>query len=500
VVAAATVGLAQRPLSITELPGPAAAHAHVLPDEPATALLAAAALLDAASRAGGLVPRPVPLPAAAPDDPAPELSPGAADVLRDVLAGGDREVLADLLGLAGRAGVRLPPPDLPAVLAAATAHRALREPVAAVLGARGRWLAAQHPDWRRVVDTAAAVVAPDAWETGFPAERVAWLADERRTDPESARETLAAGWAREVGDDRAALLGALRVGLGPGDEAFLERALDDRRADVREVARALLAALPESSFTTRARRRAASVLSSHRGRLVVTVPAAPDEAGRRDGLTAAAPPGAGRAPVGESAWRVFQVVATTPLATWEHRLDGDPAAVVARPMSDEFVAEVRAGWRVAAIREGDARWAAALLTVAADTPLAPPDAALTVLLPEPERIVRAVAVLAGERPGTLADVAACPPPWPAVLTDAALAYLGGQARSGAPAPPGDLPRLLARRADLADRRDLPGWLRELADRFRIRTANVPAAGRWAAPLERAADLLDLRRRFARELP
>ena len=98
------------------------------------------------------------------------------------------------------------------------------------------------------------------------------------------------------------------------------------------------------------------------------------------------------------------------------------------------------------------------------------------------------------------DVAACPAPWPTELTDAVLGYLGAQVRAAAPPPPGELPRLLGRRTDLADRRDVPGWLRELADRFRIRTATVPSAGRWAAPLERAADLLDLRRRFARELP
>jgi hypothetical protein len=39
----------------------------------------------------------------------------------------------------------------------------------------------------------------------------------------------------------------------------------------------------------------------------------------------------------------------------------------------------------------------------------------------------------------------------------------------------------------------------MADRFRIRTAEVPAAGRWAGPLERSADLLHLRRRFHQEL-
>jgi len=495
-VAAATVGLAQRPLHVTALAGPAGGHEDVLPGDPAPAALAAAALFDAAQRAGGLHPEPVALPPPAPDDPAPELSATGGEILAEVLLTGDREVLVDLLELAGGAGVRAPAPLLPALLALAAPTRALREPVAAVLGTRGRWLAAQHPEWRRVVDSAAAVLPPDAWETGFLAERVAWLREQRANDPAAAREVLAAAWPRENGDDRAGLLGALAVGLGAADEPFLEQALDDRRADVREQARHLLARLPASAFMARAVERARSVLSQHRNGVTVTLPEPPDAAARRDGLTPAPPEPA----VGEAAWWLFQVVARAPLALWLDRLGATPAEVVARPVAGEFTAELRAAWRAAAVREADPEWAAALLAVPAPTPLAVPDPRLTELLPAPERVERAVAVLAGERPGTIADVAACPAPWPTELTDAVLGYLGAQVRTAAPPRPGDLPRLLGRRTDLADRRDVPGWLRELADRFRIRTATVPSAGRWAAPLERAADLLDLRRRFARELP
>jgi hypothetical protein len=59
--------------------------------------------------------------------------------------------------------------------------------------------------------------------------------------------------------------------------------------------------------------------------------------------------------------------------------------------------------------------------------------------------------------------------------------------------------VLGRSIDVTDARDVPATLRELADRFRARTAGAPVAGRWPAPLERAADVLDLRRRFFREL-
>ena len=64
-VAAATVGVAQRPIEVAELPGAAAAHVGLLDADPAGAVLDAAALLDAARRAGGLLPGPPALPAPA---------------------------------------------------------------------------------------------------------------------------------------------------------------------------------------------------------------------------------------------------------------------------------------------------------------------------------------------------------------------------------------------------------------------------------------------------
>jgi hypothetical protein len=499
-VTAATVGIAQRPLVIDDLAGPAAAHTDVLAEDLATALLDAAALLDAGRRAGRVTTEPDALVPPAPDDTAPELSPAAGDLLRDVLSRGDRELLADLLATAAAAAVRVAAPDLPALLGAAATHRALRAPVAAVVGARGRWLAEQHPDWRVVVDAARPAVHPDAWATGRLPERLAWLADQRSADPAAARATLAASWQQETGDDRAALLAVLATGLSAADEEFLERALDDRKAEVREQARALLARLPGSGFVTRAAERARGVLRPDRSLrgpgIAVHPPAPPDAAGRRDGLTDRPPHRA----LSGSAWQLFQVIARAPLPLWAETFSADPATLVARPVRGGFQGEVLAGWRVAAVREQDAGWASALLATPIDHPLAVPDDRLAALLPVPDRVARAVAVLQGERPGTIADVAVCPAPWPAVLTDAALGYFGGQLRSTAPPPPGDLPQLMARRVDLADRREIPAWLRELADRYRGRTATVPESGRWAAPLERAAATLDLRRRFARELP
>ena len=244
-VASATIGISRQPIPITGLAGPAAGHAGLLDrDDPAAAALDAAALLVSARRAGV---RPVPgvtCPSPARADTAPELPARAGDLLAQVST--DPALLGDLLATAASAGYRAPAPMLPALLDAAVKHAALRPAVAAVLGSRGRWLAALRAGWQHAVDVAAPEVPDDpaVWETGSRRERRAYLAMLRDRDPAAARDLLAAGWARETGEDRADLIAILSRNLSGADEQFLEAALDDRKGAVRAAARQLLARLP----------------------------------------------------------------------------------------------------------------------------------------------------------------------------------------------------------------------------------------------------------------
>ncbi len=291
-----------------------------------------------------------------------------------VLPGGDPDLLADLLTAAAAARFRAPAPMLPGLLDAAARHRALREPVAAVLGARGRWLAAFQPDWQRVTDTATPAARPEfdlddesAWLTGRRAERRDWLAALRATDPAAARERLAASWAGETGDDRAGLLGVLTVGLSAADEPFLEAALDDRKQSVREAAARLLGTLGESDFTRRVTARGTATLAlgqqGPRPALIVSLPESGDAAAARDGISATRPSQA----VGTRAWLLTQLIAAVPLAEWTSRLGQGPAELVRLPVSGGFRADVHAGWRLAAVAQHDQAWAAALLLARYDT-------------------------------------------------------------------------------------------------------------------------------------
>jgi hypothetical protein len=539
-VAAATVGLSHRPLPISGLSGAAGEHAALLDaEDQAAALLDAAALLVTARRAGQLpVTGPRPLPAA-PADAAPELPARAADLLELAQAHGPA-LLGDLLGLAAGHGYRAPVPLLPALLDAGLRDSGLARAVAGVLGARGRWLAGHRADWRRVAEEApgadpAADGDPGMWETGGRAERRGCLAALRERDPAAARELLAAGWSRETGDDRADLLAVLARGLSPADEEFLEAALDDRKESVRVAARGLLAALPGSAFTRRTAERAAAQLRlDRRGKrqvLTAELPGRGDAAAVRDGLANTA------SAVGTGAWRLTRIIAAAPLAGWVTRFGLAPAQIVSLPVDGGLRTEVHAGWRLAAIREASAPWAEALLAVREPGPASerprgtwPRDHELAAVLPPDARVERAAALLAAGPPAdAVAEVAACPRPWPGPLSDAVVTALrravaeaaAADAATARPRPaifPASALVQLASKAGrpappaAASRPGWPGALATLAGRGLPATgpadhaavlAQLAATGNcppnWSSALRRGADAIALRRAFLKEI-
>lgn len=537
-VAVATVGLARGPVAITGLAGPAAGHAGVLdPDDPAAAVLDAAALLTAARRAGVVPAAGAACPAPAGPDTAPELSARAAGALEEA-AGAAPGLLAGLLTAAAGRGYRAPAPLLPTLLDAAVKEPALRPAVAAVLGARGRWLAAHREDWQRVADLAVAG-RPDSsagpgdaavWETGRRAERRAYLAALRDRDPGAARDLLAAGWARETGEDRADLLGVLARGLSAADEEFLEAALDDRKAAVRATAAGLLARLPGSAFTRRAADRAAALLRVERRglgrRLAASLPDdGPDPAAARDGITGPPPPG-----IGARCWRLTQLIAAAPLAGWVTASGLNPGELTSLAIDGSLAVDVHAGWRLAAVQQASPEWAAALLTAYAPgstvmrPPAAwPPDRALAALLPPAARAERAAAQLAGLTAaqltgpasgalGALAtgpsqaamdaitEVARCPGPWPDPLARAVLATLGQLAAVAAPArsAPSRSPAAAELLAAAAASLPVTGPVDHAAALTRLAEEGT-CPDVWSLALRRAAGTLVLRRTFLEEI-
>jgi Family of unknown function (DUF5691) len=502
-LASALVGTERRPVHS----GPSTV------EDPGLALLDAAAARTVCRRAGV---RPAPglaVPAPAPDDAAPLAGPAACSRLARLLESGPSgldaqvrgELLAEWLAEAARAGRRVPGEELPALLEAGRRSRELRPSIVAVGGARAGWLAGQRPEWAYLTGERddSAATDPSAWELGTSGQRVGYLAAARLADPDAARELLAAGWAGEAPDDRAALLGTLRTGLSAADEEFLERALDDLRKEARTTAATLLGQLPGSAYRERMAARAWACVRVEGGLLVVEPPAQCDAGMRRDGIAPKPPQG-----VGERAWWLEQVVARTPLGTWT---DGDPADFLGLPVPEGWGPVLLLGLTAAAVAAGDATWAALLFDRLVtlhqpDRRLGDPellDALIAIVRPE-QLALRAVALLRRDPSGGQgldALLRRCPRPWPPSLVDGLLAALGGPVEQlGSTWRINNLCRLAAARlpTGCADRfaalaTATHAHAAELADRLAVpaETTSGPDAGdrhRLSAVRELARDL------------
>ncbi|BCJ41836.1 hypothetical protein GCM10010168_75240 [Actinoplanes ianthinogenes] len=431
-LAAALVGTARRPwqADAVRVGGVTAGL------DPAPVAGASAALLDAAAvalttRRAGVQPSG----AKAPVEPAPEeidpplpVAAGArlARILRGGAPGGahlEQELLAQWLATAAARGGVVPPVLLPALLDAARRNTTVRSGVARVAGRRGAWLAWQRPDWGWLLDEATPVTVTD-WTTATGTERLGHLLTLRRTDPAQARRLVESTWGADSSENRARFLGTFADGLSPDDEDLLERALDDRRKEVRQTAVDLLRRLPDTGFGRRMRKRAHAAVRLVPGdpaRLAVRPPDRLDDDLRRDGVGATPAHGAGA-----SAWLLEEVVAGAPLASWA---DLEPAGYLALARGNDWATPLLHGWAKAAIAQGDTRWAAALLATDAGVLREAVRWDLHLVLP-PDALARLAAEALRTEDGSAHRLLALHPgPWPERLSVTVLETIATRART-----------------------------------------------------------------------
>jgi hypothetical protein len=199
------------------------------------------------------------------------------------------------------------------------------------------------------------------WDTGSSGERLAYFVQLRGTDPAAARDLLAAAWVTESSEDRARLLAALETGLSADDDAVLDRALDDRRREVRDAALELLHRLPGASLGRRMAARAEAAVrldrrTFGRDRLIVEPPEELDATLRRDGVGATPARG-----VGIGAWLLEEIVAGTPLGAWTTWFGRHPGAILDLARGHDWETPLLHGWAKAAIAQRSAVWASALV-------------------------------------------------------------------------------------------------------------------------------------------
>ncbi|MEL7071838.1 MAG: DUF5691 domain-containing protein [Cyanobacteria bacterium J06581_3] len=273
------------------------------------------------------------------------------------------EAVPELLGLMASMGQRVPPKWLPKLLSFGCRQLDLQTQIGAVLGYRGRWLAARNPDWRygcvvqnndMQADDATDSVAEiqrlqKQWQLGTARERCLALQQWRKVDSETAREALCESWKAESWRDREAFLSALATGLSLYDEDFLESALSDRAKSVRASAAQLLATLPESGLCQRmAERSRAFVRVYGDGRQLCIDVALPEQFEPdwgRDGIVKKPLSGEG-----ERAGWVRQMLAKTPLSVWM----AEPMQLAKTAAAHEWRDVLINGWAAAIQRQRSA--------------------------------------------------------------------------------------------------------------------------------------------------
>jgi hypothetical protein len=416
VMATALVGTDRR-LPVAHLLDEFSVH---LDGPPESLLLSQAAVL-AGRRLAGWVPHESRTPPpAAPTDDRPQCSPRAIQVLELALqddvagvGGPATAVLTEWINAAATARRRPPKRLVPVLLDLAIKRRHLRDPIVAIAGPLGRWLAQQNPRWQRLTESAADLDTEEAerrWAAASRADRAGALAQIRRQHPSRARQLLTETWSGETAGDRAALLAKLSIGLSDDDDPFLETVLDDRSRPVRVVAIGLLERLPGAARAQRMVRRLQPLVHAGEGRLQITLPDEPDAAARRDGLTDKGPSG-----IGTRAWWLAQLVAGAPLSWWPDNSGMSPAELLHADAPNE----VQLGWALAAERQRNAEWARLLFpkrrSPALLAALSPADAAALA-----ETVV---APAAGKVTQTLVQglLEAVDGPWPRSLSEAAIA-------------------------------------------------------------------------------
>jgi hypothetical protein len=368
-------------------------------------LLDAAALATLYKRAGripleGLTPLPA---AQGEDNPLPRSA--AIRRLSAMLSGFQTTALGEWLRAADAKGWGVPPELLPALADYARGRAEYRPLVVKAAGRRASWLADLNPDWRFLHE--AVVEGNDHWTHGNPVQRRSWLRAHRRSDPTAALEALQEVWPTEPAATRLDFLKLLADNLQATDEEFLEQALDDRSKEVRRAAAGLLARIPGSQYGVRMAQRVWSHLTVSQGVLAVDLPTRLTAAMEHDGIEPEPQEG-----FGKRAWWFCQLLAAAPLATYE--LD-----YLKLPVEGCSPEVLQVAWAQAAVREGDAEWARALLL--ANTRTGGRVAELLRILP-PEEWVPAIELLRARV--EIADlVGGLPVPWPASLGNALLDQL-----------------------------------------------------------------------------
>ena len=270
-------------------------------------------------------------------------SPRLIHLLHQAMQAQKQDLLQEFLKALQLHHVALPYEVLPQALNITSTR--LREELLPVLGERGRWLSQWNPRWQWVAQGIHAITSQDrtalrrAWEEGKLAQRALALSIIRQADAPEGRRWLEETLPQEKADARVVLVEHLQQGLHADDEPLLERLLDDRSDQVRQIAASLLKQLLSSAFSQRMRIRAECMLLKESTRLTAHPPEELPKDWVHDGIPAKVPVGRGK-----KAYWLEMVLSTVPLAHWTNHFELPPEKLLSSLNGDEYADDVILGW------------------------------------------------------------------------------------------------------------------------------------------------------------
>jgi len=324
-----------------------------------------------------------PLPAPAPPETRPLLGPSGQALLRQLLSRPHyRPLLGDYLRAMSEHQRLVPPALLVKVLGWVKEQPGAALLTEETLGERGRWLAAQNPDWQAILKAAAGHQPTEAdWRTGPAPRRRLYLEQQLLADPAQAAQLLAEALPQEPAAAQVALLAALEAWplaepLPAALAPVLEPLLASRAKEVRQTAARWLARTTGNELLPRLWARAESLLHFKgkllgRNTLEITLPSWSAE-WQRDGIEQKS----ADYPGGEKAAQLGQLLALLPPARWAAAWGVSAAEAVALAAASEWASVLLPAWLRAARLHHDTEFALALLRHEASQPSLPPKSPL----------------------------------------------------------------------------------------------------------------------------
>ncbi len=291
------------------------------------------------------------LPEAAEFEEAADCSFKSTRHLKLILDGKYAAVFPEFLHHLLENGKRLPTEQLPSLMQRPDLNE-WWDLIEMTIGPGGKWLLAQHPDWK----TRLATPENLNWETGSKTQRIALLKYFRKNNPAQAVELLQSTWDTEDYRSKAAFLKELETGLSSGDELFLENALHDSRKEVRQVAAVLLAQIPLSAYAERMFQRALDCLFYEKGKWQVSIPDEPDKAALADGILIIHPDWKGA----QSGY-LGQVFSKIPPSRWELHFEAEPREVLRLFAKNKWSNTLHKAIAEAAVFHHDEKWMGEML-------------------------------------------------------------------------------------------------------------------------------------------